>query len=135
MGQLLDFPFAASVWGTAAAWVGAIGTTAAFLLGSNVYRRDAKLRRYEQAVMVRVSETSIAPLGIMALNPEKLTIEVHNTSEKYIFSVTGSLDRRSLFEFLADLTYWVRLATVNGQLKRVVVPCCRIFAARKRTGA
>lgn len=103
MGQLLDFPFTAAVWGTAAAWVGAIGTTAAFLLGSNVYRRDAKLRRYEQAVMVRVSETSVAPLRIMALNPESLTIEVHNTSAKYIYSVTGSLDRRSLLEITRGL--------------------------------
>lgn len=103
MGQLLDFPFAASVWGSVAAWIGAIGTTSAFFLGYNVYRREAKLRRYEQAVMVRVSETSVAPLGIMSLNPENLIIEVHNTSEKYIYSVGGSLYRRSLGDICKGL--------------------------------
>lgn len=98
MGQILDFPFAASVWGTVPAWVGAIGTTSAFLLGYNVYRQDAKLRRYEQAIMVLVSEVSAAPLGIMALYPENLAIEVHNTSRNYVYSVGGSLYRRSLIE-------------------------------------
>lgn len=42
------------IWGTVAAWAGAIGSSAAFFLAVGVYRRDARSRRYEQAVMVRL---------------------------------------------------------------------------------
>lgn len=98
LGELTHFPFHAEVWGNAASWFGAIGTSLAFLLAALAYRRDKKLRQYEQAVMVRMHETTVPPLGIYALNPENLTIEVHNTSERYIYSVSAALYRKSLYE-------------------------------------
>lgn len=98
MGNLFEYPLDPTVWGTVAAWVGALGSSAAFLLAAQVFRRDARLRRTEQAMMVRIEEKGYAPLGILALNPQNLILEVHNTSEKYIYSVTGYLRPRSLYE-------------------------------------
>lgn len=103
-GDLAHFPFLADVWGTAAAWFGAVGTTSAFLLAATAYRRDVKLRRYEQAVMVRIHEKSVAPLGLGALTPENLVLEVHNTSDGYIYSVGGILVRKPLHKFVKDLS-------------------------------
>ena len=102
LGDLSTFPFLAEVWGTAAAWFGAIGTTSAFLLAAFAYRRDVKLRRYEQAVMVRIHEKSNPIYGLGAANSENLVLEVHNTSDKYIYSISGSLIRTSLFKIVAD---------------------------------
>lgn len=101
-GDLLQYPLNPAVWGTVAAWVGAVGSSAAFLLAAQVYRRDSKLHRYEQAIMVRFEETSAPAVAIAAMNPENLVLEVHNTSDRAIYSVSGHLYSRSLYEIASD---------------------------------
>jgi hypothetical protein len=51
-GDLAQYPFLASVWGTANGWVGTLVTGGSFLLAANVYRKNRQDKRREQASLI-----------------------------------------------------------------------------------
>jgi hypothetical protein len=72
--------FDAQVWGTVGQWVGAIGTTSAFIATFYVIRRDANIRRKSQARKVALYAQSGSIDG-------NTTITVSNLSDEPIYDI------------------------------------------------
>lgn len=88
MGGLLNFPFTAEIWGTAAEWANAILTGGAFTIAALVYWRDSNLSKRVQAKLVRPRFIQQGPDG-------GSRVLVENYSDSSIFEVRVLVTRSS----------------------------------------
>lgn len=85
----------ASVWGTAAAWWSALGTTGGVGAAAFYYIRDARRSANAQAKHIRVVMTGDAPV-------DSLSLTVFNDSDRAISRIAVLQELRTLEELIAN---------------------------------
>ncbi|BAH33218.1 hypothetical protein [Rhodococcus erythropolis] len=111
LGDLLEYPFLASVWGTAAAWVGTLGTVMSLATAAYYYRSTVKREERAQAQQIRFAH--------IRQTDDKIIGRVYNDSDRAIYDIQAMQARRP-FEEVVSRACEIRpvgVKTLEGMLE------------------
>lgn len=103
-GELFQYPFLASVWGTASTVIGTAVTAGSAAVAAQVYRHSKKVDEYSQARQLRVYVTSV--FG-------EFRVEMYNHSEHPIYAMQLYGTKRPIEEILDDPLVHVQFREIN----------------------
>ncbi|MFA1706040.1 hypothetical protein ACDT10_24425 [Mycobacterium intracellulare] len=108
-GDLWEYPFLASVWGTANGWVGTIVTGFSFLLAANTYRKNRQDKRREQASLIVFTNyfTSMMDQDFY-LTTIRGTVHNHSSSLVTNAAIVVEMTKRTARHRLSRFDRWFR---------------------------
>ncbi len=110
LGELWEYPFLASVWGTVNGWAGTIVTGFSFLVAAFTYRKNRQDKRREQASLVVFTNYYTSTFGEdnMTLIMVRGTIHNHSSSLVTNAAVVVEMTKKTARQRLSLFDRWFR---------------------------